>query len=79
MMSTQAKRLTPMAKDILEHLKKKGSISPLEAGALYKCRSLSRRICDLKDAGYVINRELKKDITGQKYARYSLEAPVSVH
>ena len=61
-----------MARQILDHLKKVGSISAVEAQALYKCRSLSRRICDLKDAGFKVVSELKYDTTGQRYARYSL-------
>lgn len=57
---------------ITNHLAVVGSISAVEAQALYRCRSLSRRICDLKALGYRINSELKTDATGQRYARYTL-------
>jgi hypothetical protein len=63
----------PMNTLILNHLITKGSISNVEAQALYRCRSLSRRICDLKAAGWSINSYLKKDATGQRYARYELK------
>lgn len=62
----------PMNDLILLHLLEKGSISNVEAQALYRCRSLSRRICDLKSEGWPIKSELKHDTTGQRYARYSL-------
>ena len=57
---------------ILNHLIREGSISSVEAQALYRCRSLSRRITDLKQDGYSITSVLKKDVTGQRYARYEL-------
>lgn len=74
-MDTQSRsfpHLKPQTAQILLHLIRVGSISPLEAGALYRCRSLSRRICDLKEAGFEIETELRKDATGQRYARYSM-------
>ena len=57
---------------ILHHLLTEGSISNVEAQALYRCRSLSRRITDLKQEGWPVKAEMKKDTTGQRYARYSL-------
>lgn len=57
---------------ILNHLITKGSISNVEAQALYRCRSLSRRITTLKKEGFSIVSVLKKDATGQRYARYEL-------
>lgn len=57
---------------ILTHLMEKGTISSVEAQALYRCRSLSRRITTLKREGWPIVSELKKDATGQRYARYVL-------
>jgi len=56
-----------------------GHISAIEAQALYRCRSLSRRICDLKAAGYDIVSVPKMDVNGQRYARYYLvgQKPVS--
>ena len=59
---------------ILDHLKSVGSISGIEAGALYKVRALPRRISDLEERGHSIRRERKVDHTGQKYVRYYLAA-----
>ncbi|OAM52906.1 hypothetical protein A7981_05565 [Methylovorus sp. MM2] len=69
---TNTNKLSPQVQTLLTHLQKHGSISSAEADTVYKMRSLPRRICDLKDAGYAISRELKKDPTGQRYARYTL-------
>jgi hypothetical protein len=57
---------------ILGHLLTKKSISSVEAQALYRCRSLSRRITTLKREGWTIKSELKQDATGQRYARYTI-------
>ena len=58
---------------ILAHLVTKGSITNVEAQALYRCRALPRRIADLKEEGFKIKTLMKKDVTGQRYARYVLE------
>ena len=63
----------PMSAMILRHLEDKGSITSIEAQALYRCRSLSRRISDIKSWGFPITSVLKSDATGQRYARYFLE------
>lgn len=65
--------LCPQAVEVLKVLKEKGSITALEAGGVLRARSLSRRITDLKQAGYKITRVLSKDHTGQRYARYYLK------
>lgn len=54
---------------ILEHLKNKGSITPIDALNLYGSFRLGARIYDLKKKGYNISmiREGKEG-----YARYSL-------
>lgn len=57
---------------ILDHLTKVGSISFVEANDLYRCRSLTRRIADLRQAGHEIVSEWRRDTLGQKYTRYSL-------
>jgi hypothetical protein len=62
--------LAPQTQQILKHLQTVGSISGVEAAALYRCRALPRRIADIRDAGHFVRRELKKDATGQRYARY---------
>ena len=42
---------------ILEHIEKYGSITPLEAQRLYGCMRLGARIWDLRKDGYEIVRE----------------------
>lgn len=63
----------PMTELIFTHLLSKGSITNVEAQALYRCRALPRRIADLKAEGVPIKSVLKKDATGQRYARYVLD------
>ena len=57
---------------ILDHLRKKGSISFLEAWTLYTVRSLPRRIKDLREQGYDIISDRRKDLNGQRYVRYNM-------
>lgn len=64
--------MTPQVKTLLIHLQKHGSISQAEAGTVYKIRALPRRIADLKALGHKITSKIKKDPTGQRYARYTL-------
>lgn len=64
--------MSPQAKLVLKHLQQKGSITNVEANAVHKVRALPRRIADLKANGYQIDREFNKDLTGQRYVRYSL-------
>lgn len=61
---------TPQHMLLLSHFKKVGNISALEAGALYRVRSLSRRVNDLEARGCVFIRQMKTDATGQRYVRY---------
>lgn len=65
---------------IIEHLNYKGSITQVEAETVYKIRRLSARISEInadyslgKNGSYIttITRSMKKDMMGQKYARYS--------
>lgn len=55
---------------LLEHFRVKSSISNIEASALYRIRSLSRRINDLEADGYQFARSQERDPTGQRYVRY---------
>lgn len=55
---------------VLHHLFKSRTISGLEAYALYKIRSLPRRILTLRQEGYKIESIHMKDLTGQRYVRY---------
>lgn len=45
---------------ILAHLREHGSINPLEAEKLYRCRRLASRISELKGNGYPILSERGK-------------------
>jgi len=67
--------MTPQAQQVLEHLRTTGHISNVEAHAVLKCRSVSRRITEIKAAGYPVESAYRKDSQGQRYVRYSL--PVS--
>lgn len=71
-MATAANELGPMARKILDHLKRTDGITNMESQGLYKCRALPRRIADLEQAGYGIRRVWKRDVTGQRYMRYFL-------
>lgn len=64
----------PMAKAVLDLLRRKGAITSLEAQGVLRCRQLPARVLDLKRLGHKIVTELKVDPTGQKYARYHLQA-----
>jgi hypothetical protein len=61
---------------ILKHLRKAGSISQREAIIDHSIQSLTRRITDLRDAGFNIESHWKKHpVTGQYYTRYTLGTP----
>ena len=61
---------------VLEHIRERGSITPLEAIKEYGIMRLASRVCDLKRRGYEIERtiETAKNRNGEpvRYARYSL-------
>lgn len=62
---------------ILEHIEKYGSITPLEAQKLYGCMRLGARIWDLRRDGYVIVREIVEVETRSgkaRVARYRMAA-----
>lgn len=62
---------------ILEHIEKYGSITPLEAQKLYGCMRLGARIWDLRKDGYEIVREIVEVETrsGKAHvARYRMAA-----
>lgn len=62
----------PQTAKIASHLTETGTITGVEAAAIYKCRSLPRRIKDIRDAGVEIDGQIKHDLTGQRYTRYTL-------
>lgn len=67
-------QLAPQARTVLLHLEKRGSISPLEAQGTYGITRLAARIHDLKQAGYPVKAEMRKDAAGKPYARYHVAA-----
>jgi hypothetical protein len=64
--------MKPQTAIIFHHLKTRGSITGVEAAAVYRARSLSKRISEIKEAGHNVVRVLHKDATGQRYAKYYL-------
>jgi hypothetical protein len=60
----------PQTDWLLQHFKKAPSISGQEAAAMFRIRSLPRRILDLEERGHRFARELRFDTTGQRYIRY---------
>ena len=65
--------MKPLTQTILDHLRRVRSISGVEAAAMFRCRDLPKRISELrKEHGVSIEREMKEDTTGQRYARYHL-------
>ncbi len=57
---------------ILEHLKIKGRITPVEALLVHQVFRLAARINELRVEGHDIRTEMKKDVRGVKYAQYTL-------
>lgn len=61
---------------ILRHLEEHGSITPLDALQEYGIMRLASRICDIKRAGYAVEKETEtsKNRYGEpvRYARYRL-------
>jgi len=71
------KRKTGMTQNsiIIKHLRKAGSITVREAIIEYSIQSLTKRIQELREAGYAIVSHAKTHpVTGQKYTRYTLDA-----
>lgn len=64
--------LYPQTRTILNHLEKRGSISPMEALMGYGCMRLAARIHELRNAGFNIQTMMKRDEAGHAYARYFL-------
>ena len=65
--------MAPQTKTVLDHLNAAGSISGVEAAAMYRVRSLTKRIHELRSMGYTITSNWKVDpINKQRYVRYVL-------
>lgn len=60
----------PQTSMLLDHFKVKQDISGIEAQALFRIRSLPRRILDLEKHGHRFSKVRQKDSTGQRYTRY---------
>lgn len=73
-MKPNPRYLTPQQQQVLDHLLAGKHITPLEAQMLYRVRQLPTVIFYLKKKGFSINRQLTNDVTGHRYARYSLAA-----
>ncbi len=67
---TQTVNKKTMNELIKTHLVRERSITNVEAQALYRCRSLTKRISELRQAGMKITPIWNKDVTGQRYVRY---------
>lgn len=63
---------TKMSQDemLARHLTEVGSITGVEAQTIYKTRCLTSHIRRLRVSGLKIYTEYKKDLSGQRYARY---------
>lgn len=66
--------LKPQTRRVLNHLTKRGTISPMEALTVYGIYRLSACIYDLRKIGFNIKTNLRKDAAGRQYARYEVAA-----
>lgn len=66
-------KLTSQTQSVLAHLRRYGSISPMEAQVAYGIMRLASRIHELKKTGYEISTELRQDGAGHRYARYHIQ------
>lgn len=65
--------MTPQAETVLDHMIRAGSITQREALLDHSVQSLTRRITEIRDAGYDVTREFfRHPMTNQRYARYSV-------
>lgn len=65
--------MAPQTKTVLDHLHAAGTISGVEAAAMYRVRSLTKRIHELRTMGYDIKSVHKTDpVNRQRYVRYVL-------
>jgi DNA-binding MarR family transcriptional regulator len=65
--------ITPLAKQVLDYLQTAGDASPRDASndLGINSGSFTRRITELRDAGYKITDEWRRHpVTGRRYKRY---------
>ena len=68
--------MRPQTHQVLHHLIAAGSITNVEAHAVLKCRSVSKRISDLVNIhGIEVAKLHRRDSTGQRFVRYVLVNP----
>lgn len=63
---------------VLAHLRRRKSISQVEATAVHKITRLAARIEELRNAGFIIETVMKRDDAGAQYARYYLRSLVPI-
>ncbi len=65
--------MPPQTHQVLCHLITAGSITNVEAHAVLKCRSVSKRISELVNTyGIDVAKLQRRDSTGQRFVRYVL-------
>lgn len=69
--------LTGQAKAIYNHLRTRGSISPIEALHVHGVYRLSDVIHKLRKRGFPIKTEMREDAVGKTYGRYHLVPTVN--
>lgn len=68
--------MRPQTHQVLRHLIAAGSITNVEAHAVLKCRSVSKRISELVNIhGIEVAKLHRRDSTGQRFVRYVLVNP----
>ena len=68
--------MPPQTHQVLRHLITAGSITNVEAHAVLKCRSVSKRISELVNIhGIEVAKLHRRDSTGQRFVRYVLINP----
>jgi hypothetical protein len=74
MNSATAAKVGPKTQNelILSHLRRRKTISPVEAMISYGVMRLASRIHELRTAGHNIVTAMKRDEAGHAYARYIL-------
>jgi hypothetical protein len=76
-MAIKTHRLTPLARKVLNHLTKVGKMTPRDAllDLDVNSGSFTRRITEIKDAGYPIRVKTKSHpTTGKRYNEYTFGA-----
>ena len=70
-MNVQQLTMLPQDYKLFTHLETVGSITAVEAATIYKIRCITSNISRLRKHGVKISTTFKKDLTGQRYARYN--------